>query len=65
MIPKWIFNIAYFVMIIAVVLTCIFIYHYLTSESSHCLANPLEYYKTKVESKGATCYCMKLDAPFK
>lgn len=51
-------TIAYWIMIIAVVLTCIYVYFYLNSNAKLCMANPMEYYE---KIKQAKCYCYQGD----
>jgi len=52
---KLLFNIAYWIMLIAVVSLCIFIIFYLKSTGKQCLADPLEYY---AKQTGTQCFCM-------
>jgi hypothetical protein len=48
-------TLAYWIMILFVIATCIFIYFYLTSNANQCLADPLNYYSEKMDIE---CYCM-------
>lgn len=49
------FNVAYFGMIIVVILTCIFLVIYLRSSGKECVADPLQFYIKKV---GVDCFCL-------
>jgi len=49
-------TIAYFGMIIIVILTCIFLVFYLRSNAQQCLADPLEYYTKKTMQQ---CFCVQ------
>jgi len=53
---KLLFNLAYWIMIVAVIGTCIFLVIYLRSNGKQCLADPLEYYAQKM---GTQCSCME------
>jgi len=48
-------TLAYWIMIIVVVVTCFFIMAYLQSNASQCVADPLNYYNIKT---GEQCWCM-------
>lgn len=48
-------NLAYWIMIAVVIVTCIFVIFYLKSNSSQCLADPLKFYSEKI---GQQCFCM-------
>lgn len=52
---KKLMTLAYWIMILFVIATCIFIYFYLTSNANQCLADPLNYYSEKMDIE---CYCM-------
>jgi len=52
-------DIAYWTLIVVVILFCIFLAFYLISTGKKCLANPLEYYQTVMNNSGATCTCIK------
>ena len=54
-------NIIYWILIIVVILTCIFIYFYLTSNGNQCVANPIEYYEVKTQ---AQCFCSQYNYLF-
>lgn len=51
-------TIAYWIMIIVVVITCIFVYFYLSGNAKQCVADPIVYYQTKTQ---AQCFCSKLN----
>jgi len=48
------FDVAYILMILAVIMTCVFIVFYLRSSGKDCVADPIEYYSKNV---GAECFC--------
>ena len=52
---KLLFNLAYWIMILVVIGTCIFLVIYLKSSGRECLAEPLEFYMKKMQTE---CYCM-------
>lgn len=54
MINKKLANLLYYAMIIIVILTCIYIYIYLSGNSRSCVADPIVYYEAKTQSK---CFC--------
>lgn len=54
---KQIVNIAYWIMIIAVILTCVFVVFYLKSNSQQCLADPKAFYEAKTQMQ---CFCSDL-----
>ena len=59
---RTIYSIAYWIMIIAVISTCIFIYFYLQGNGRECLAEPLKYYEKVMDT---SCYCMNDLNPFR
>ena len=48
-------NIAYWVMIIVVILTCLFLVIYLRSNGKECIANPIDFY---MRNTGKQCFCI-------
>ena len=52
---KLLFNLAYWIMIVAVIGTCIFLIFYLKSSGKECVANPLEFYARKTATE---CFCV-------
>jgi len=46
---------AYWVMIIAVILTCVFVVLYLQTNATSCLNDPIAFYQNKMSEQ---CYCM-------
>lgn len=54
---KRLFDILYVILILAVVITCIYIFFWLQTDSTQCLNNPLTYYQNKT---GASCSCFKM-----
>jgi len=54
---KKLMNLAYWSMIVLVILTCCYVVFYLSGNAHQCLADPLKYYQEKI---GQTCYCMNI-----
>lgn len=50
-----IINLAYWIMIAVVIVTCCFVIYYITSNAHSCLADPLKFYSSKIQQE---CYCM-------
>jgi len=48
-------TLAYWVMIIVVILTCIFVVYWLQTDARQCLGDPLSYYQNNTN---AQCFCM-------
>jgi len=51
---RTLFTLAYWVMIVVVIATCIFLVFYLKSSGKECLAHPIEFYTKKM---GVECFC--------
>lgn len=52
---RQIVTLAYWIMIVFVIATCIFFYFYLSGSTHQCLTDPLKFYQDKV---GTTCFCV-------
>ena len=50
-------TLAYWIMIVVVVITCLILVNYMISNSHQCIADPLKYYSERI---GQECYCIKL-----
>lgn len=46
---------AYWILILVVIATCIFVVLYLKSNAHQCLADPIKYYSDKI---GQECFCV-------
>lgn len=53
---KQLINLAYWIMIVIVILTCVFVVFYLRSNAQNCLVDPMKFYEAKT---GQTCYCLQ------
>jgi hypothetical protein len=54
------FDLAYIVLIIVVILTCIFLYFFLTSQAPKCLENPLKFQQERM-GENFQCSCFSTD----
>jgi len=52
---KQLMDLAYWIMIVLVIATCIFVILYLRSNANQCLTDPLKYYSNKI---GEECFCV-------
>lgn len=61
---KKIFDILYVVLIVAVVLTCVFVCYYYYSNGAKCVQDPLKYENEKMKAVNYQCYCLSLTDPY-
>jgi len=52
---KLLFNLAYWIMIVVVIATCIFLVIYLQGSGKECVADPLGFY---IKKMGTECFCV-------
>ena len=59
---KLLFNLAYWIMIIVVIVTCFIVISYLKGNANECLSDPIRFYSEKIGEQ-CTVFCGNFASP--